>query len=238
MTHFDLHSVWGYAAVSTIRLRSKPKTGGPRKLAAVTELFRRVEPKPRDQPGWHLGKVPETQADRVRMLHTHWNQSGRVRSLFRSPLDSVRASTQQEVAECVASVNRTMKVTQDQDGERLFDDVQCLCLPPGGICQTSSPVWIGSSLLPRWQESRNGFVGSFRIWTTWKTGQFWLRLGMSWKDSDWRSKSVGEQVKRRPRNPTTGSAVEGLTVLQARRGNRDSVYAREGGTWSPVHNSR
>jgi hypothetical protein len=36
----------------------------------------------------------------------------------------LRDNRQQEVAECVASINRTMKLTQDQDGESLFDDFQ------------------------------------------------------------------------------------------------------------------
>jgi hypothetical protein len=200
MLIFDLHSIWGYAAVSTVRLRSEPETGETGKLAAATELFRRVEPKPREiNPAGTSGRFPKPK-----------------QIVFgRCTQDSVRASTQQEGAECVASINRTMKAIQNQDGERLFDDVQCLGPPPGGICQTSSRVWTGSRLLPRWQESRTGFVGWFRIWTAWKTGQFSLRLGMSWNDSDWRGGNIGEKGELRSRSSRTGP-VELPTVLPVR----------------------
>jgi hypothetical protein len=129
-----------------------------------------------------------------------------------------------------------MKAIQNQDGERLFDDVQCLGPPPGGICQTSSRVWTGSRLLPRWQESRTGFVGWFRIWTAWKTGQFSLRLGMSWNDSDWRGGNIGkrasyaaEALERAPLScPPFCRFAEGIVTR----------FASGGGAWSPIHNSR
>jgi hypothetical protein len=49
---------------------------------------------------------------------------------------------------------------------------------------------------------------------------------MSWKDSDWHGKNVGEQGKLR-RSSGTGLGVELLTVLQPRRGESRQGFRRE-----------